>query len=99
VRHAQIHVNTLTANVTPSSLQAQSLVNGLKGMFLSKGGIDPATAQRMANGMLENMIRQQATMMSYNDVFWLLGIIFLCMLPLILLLRPPRKKGGAVMMH
>lgn len=99
VRHAQMHVNTLTSNVTPSSLQAQTIVNGLKGAFMSKGGIDPATAQHMANGMLENMIRQQSTMMSYNDVFWLLGIIFLCMLPLILLLRPPKKKGGAVMMH
>jgi DHA2 family multidrug resistance protein len=53
----------------------------------------------MASGMLENIIRQQAAIMSFNDVFWLLGLIFLLMLPLILLLRPPKKKGGSVMMH
>ena len=98
-RHAQIHVNTLTANVTPSNLQAQGLVNGVKSMMMAQGGADPATAQRMANGMVENIIRQQAAIMSFNDIFWLLAIMFLAMLPFILLMRPPRKKAGAVMMH
>jgi DHA2 family multidrug resistance protein len=98
-RHQQVHVNDLTANITPSSLQAQGLVNGMKSMMMTQGGADPATAQRMASGAIENMIRQQAAIMSFNDVFWLLAIIFLGMLPLIFLMRPPKKKGGAVMMH
>jgi DHA2 family multidrug resistance protein len=98
-RHSQVHVNTLTANVTPSNLQAQGIVNGVKGMMMTQGGADPATAKRMANGMIENIIRQQAAIMSFNDVFWLLAIIFLLMLPLIFLMRPPRKKAGAAMMH
>jgi len=98
-RHSQIHVNNLTSHVTPSNLQAQGLVNGMTGAFTSQAGVDPATAHRMASGMLENIIRQQAAIMSFNDVFWLLGLIFLLMLPLILLLRPPKKKGGGVMMH
>ena len=99
IRHTQMHVTTLTANVTPSSLQAQGIANGLKSMMMAQGGADPATAQRMANGMIENIIRQQAAIMSFNDVFWLLAVIFLAMLPLIFLMRPPKKKGGAVMMH
>lgn len=98
-RHSQTHVNTLTANVTPSNLQAQGLVNGVKGMMMSQAGADPATAQRMANGMIENMIRQQAAIMSFNDVFWLLAVIFLMMLPLIFLMRPPKKKAGPAMVH
>jgi MFS transporter, DHA2 family, multidrug resistance protein len=98
-RHAQVHVNTLTANVTPSSIQAQNMISGLKGMMMSQGGVDAATAQHKAGGMVENIIRQQAAIMSFNDVFWLLAVIFLLMLPLILLMRPPKKKGGAVMMH
>ena len=99
IRHAQMHISTLTANVTPTNLQAQGLVNGMKGMMMSQAGADPATAQRMANGAIENIIRQQAAIMSFNDVFWLLAIMFLAMLPFILLMRPPRKKGGAAMMH
>jgi len=98
-RHAQIHTSTLSGNVNPSNLQAQGLVNGMKSMMMMQGGADPLTAQRMANGTIENIIRQQATIMAFNDVFWLLSIIFLGMLPLIFLMRPPRKKGGAVMMH
>jgi DHA2 family multidrug resistance protein len=98
-RHAQMHVSTLTANVIPSSPQAQGLVNGMKGMMMMQGGADPATAQRMASGAVENMIRQQAAIMAFNDVFWLLAMIFLGMLPLIFLMHPPKKKGGAVMMH
>src|SRR5436305_5878088 len=93
-RHQQVHFNTLTANVTPTSLQAQGMMNGMKSMMMSHAGADPATAQRMAGGMVENIIRQQAAIMSFNDVFWLLGLIFLAMLPLIFLLKPPKKKGS-----
>jgi DHA2 family multidrug resistance protein len=99
IRHAQMHTASLSAKVTPTSLQAQGMVNGMKSMMMAQGGADPATAQRMANGMIENIIRQQATIMSFNDVFFLLAIIFLCMLPLLFLMRPPKKRGGAVMMH
>jgi MFS transporter, DHA2 family, multidrug resistance protein len=99
VRHAQIHTNDLTAHVTPSSLQAQSMIAGLKSLMMSKGGVDPATAQHMASGMVENTIRRQAAIMSYNDVFWLLALIFLAMLPLIFLMSPPKHKRGAAMMH
>jgi DHA2 family multidrug resistance protein len=98
-RHAQMHVNSLTANVTPSNLQAQGMVNGMKSMMMAQGGADPATAQHMANGMIENLIRQQAAIMSFNDVFWLLAVIFLCMLPLIFLMSPPKKKAGVVIAH
>jgi hypothetical protein len=28
-----------------------------------------------------------------------LGVIFLCMLPLIFLMKPPQKNSGAVMVH
>jgi DHA2 family multidrug resistance protein len=98
-RHQQIHINQLTANVTPGSPQAQQLLNGLKSMMMAKAGADPATAQHMASGMIENMIRRQASIMSFNDVFWLMGAIFLGMLPLVLLLKQPRKHGGPVMMH
>lgn len=74
-------------------------MSGMKSMMMAQGGADPGTASRMANGMIENMIRQQAAIMSFNDVFWLLAIMFLAMLPFISLMRPPRKKGGATMMH
>jgi len=74
-------------------------MNGIESAMVAQGGADPATAQRMANGMIENMLQQQAAIMSVNDVFWVLGLIFLCMLPLVFLMKTPKKKGGAVMMY
>jgi len=44
------------------------------------------------------MLNQQAAMLSYNDVFFILAVIFLMMAPLVLLMRKP-KRGGAVMAH
>jgi hypothetical protein len=35
------------------------------------------------------MIQRQATILSYVDVFRLLGVIFLLMLPLVLLMKKP----------
>jgi hypothetical protein len=43
-------------------------------------------------------VQRQAAMLAYNDVFRFLALMFLLMLPLIFLMRKP-KKGGAVMAH
>jgi len=32
-------------------------------------------------------------MLSFNQVFWLLGILFLLMLPLVFLMRRPARRG------
>jgi len=39
-----------------------------------------------------------AAMLAYNDVFRFLALTFVAMLPLLFLMRKP-KKGGAVMTH
>jgi hypothetical protein len=44
------------------------------------------------------MVQRQAAMLSYNDTFRFLALMFLIMFPLIFLMRRP-KKGVAVMAH
>ena len=36
------------------------------------------------------MVQQQAALLSFVEAFWIMGVIFLCMLPLVLLLRNAR---------
>ena len=36
------------------------------------------------------MVQQQAAMLSFVEAFWVMGVIFWCMLPLVLLLRNAR---------
>ncbi len=37
------------------------------------------------------MVQQQAAMLSFVEAFWVMGVIFLCMLPLLFLLRNARS--------
>jgi len=97
VRKAQMHVNILGEHVNPANPLARQTVGGLKELFMSQGK-DAVTATRQAYGAVWGMVQQQAAMLAYNDVFRFLALMFIVMLPLIFLMRKP-KKGGAVMAH
>jgi hypothetical protein len=45
------------------------------------------------------MVQQQAAMLSYNDLFRFLAIMFLAMFPLIFLMKKPKHGGPAAMVH
>jgi MFS transporter, DHA2 family, multidrug resistance protein len=93
-RHAQIHTNTLGANVTPYNPLAQSMMAQMKAAFMARG-MDAATATKQAAAGLFGMVQQQAAMMGYVDVFFLLAIMFAVCLPLILLMKKaPKAEAG-----
>lgn len=45
---------------------------------------------------LEGMVRQQAALLSFIDAFYLMGVIFAAMLPLLFLMRRPGRTGERV---
>jgi MFS transporter, DHA2 family, multidrug resistance protein len=98
VRKAQMHINILGKHVNPANPQARQTIAGLRALFMSQGK-DAATATRQAYGAVWGIVQQQAAMLAYNDVFRFLALMFLVMLPLIFLMRKPKKGGGAVMAH
>jgi DHA2 family multidrug resistance protein len=61
-------------------------------------GKDVATANRDAYAAVWAMVQQQAAMLAYNDTFRFLALTFVLMLPLVFLMRKP-KKAKAVMAH
>ena len=97
VRKQQFHINVLGKYVNSGNPQARQTINGLQGLFLSHGQ-DPASASRHSYAAVWAMLQRQAAMLSYNDVFFFLALMFLAMFPLIFLMRRP-SKGGAVMVH
>jgi DHA2 family multidrug resistance protein len=97
VRRAQMHVNILGEHVNPGNPMARQTVDGMKALFMSQGK-DAATATQQAYGAVWGMVQQQAAMLAYNDVFRFLALMFIALLPLVFLMRKP-KKGGAVMAH
>ena len=67
-------------------------------MFVARGA-DLVSAGERAQAALFGLVQRQAAMLSFMDVFRLLGLLFGCLLPLLLLMRPPRTGRGPAAMH
>ena len=98
-RHQQTHINRLSAHVYPESLTAQRMFQALKAYFMGQGSSD-STATHQAYQAMWGTVQQQAAMLSYNDTFLFLAMVFVAMFPFLFLLRKPKpSKAGAAMMH
>jgi DHA2 family multidrug resistance protein len=97
-RHQQVHLNTLGEYVNSSNLTAQSTIQGVRAALMARGA-DSVTATKQAYSVVYGMVQRQAAMMSFNDVFFLLMVMFLLMLPLVLVMKRPTHKGGETMVH
>ncbi len=94
-RHQQTNLNNLSGDVSAGSVRVQALVQAFRSWFMFRGA-NAVTATRRAYEAMWGMVRQQAAMLSFNQVFWLLGILFLLMLPLVFLMRRPARRGQIV---
>ncbi|HEY3120088.1 MAG TPA: DHA2 family efflux MFS transporter permease subunit [Vicinamibacteria bacterium] len=62
-------------------------------------GTDPSTAARRATAAIAGLVQRQAAMLSFIDVFRLLGLVFVLMVPLVFLMRPPRHAAPGAAAH
>ena len=97
-RKQQIATSTLGANIQPGSPWAQTSLQTLQDMFLSRGA-DAATAHGQAYAAIFAMVQRQAAMLAFNQTYWLLAALFLFMLPLIPLMRKPADSSEKVVVH
>jgi MFS transporter, DHA2 family, multidrug resistance protein len=97
-RHMQAHIHYLGQHVNRTNLSTQKTLAGLRQMFMMRGA-NAVTAEQQALGAVWGMVQRQASMLSYNDVFRFLGGTFLLMLPLIFLLKKPRRAKAPSMAH
>jgi DHA2 family multidrug resistance protein len=97
-RKQQAHTNFLGEHIQNASLQVTRMRQALQAAFIA-GGSDPPTAARKATVAVWGMVQRQASMMAYNDVFLLLAIMFVVMLPFTLLMKRPEPGAKAAMGH
>jgi DHA2 family multidrug resistance protein len=90
-RHEQRNTNNLAPFVGAGGSHLQAVVQALRSWFIYRGA-NTATATRRAYDAIWGMVQQQAAMLSFNQVFWLLGMLFLLMLPLVFLMRRPARR-------
>jgi flagellar biosynthesis/type III secretory pathway M-ring protein FliF/YscJ len=67
--------------------------NVLRGLqsFFQIHGFNSVDASKKALAAIYGMVQQQAAMLSFVEAFWIMGVIFLLMLPLLFLLRNARS--------
>ena len=88
-RRSQLHQNQLIAHVTPYDHTARNMLYGMRAWFMMHGS-NSVEAMKKAMGAMYGIVQRQAMLLSFVEAFWIMGVIFLCMLPLVLLLRNAR---------
>ncbi len=59
-------------------------------------GTPPVAAQHEALGAIYRTVLNEATMMSYIDVFWAMAVCSVCMIPLVMLMRKVDLKHASM---
>jgi DHA2 family multidrug resistance protein len=95
-RRQQFHQERLGANVGLSSINLQNRVDSLGRYLLEHGGKVSSLAQgnAMAQGRLYQQLLQQSTMLAYLDVIKMLAIAMVLAIPLVFLMKRPKKGAG-----
>jgi len=97
-RRQQLHTNVLGAHVDLYSPQARALLDQLRAAFAARGA-DLVTAARQAQAAVWGLVQRQAAMLSFTDVFRLMAVLFVALVPLLFLMKTPRAGRGPVAMH
>jgi DHA2 family multidrug resistance protein len=87
-----VHRARLVDHVTPYDVSTAQTLDGLTGR-LAAHGLPPGVAEDSALKLLDGTVNQHATMMAYNDIFWLMGMIFVFGIPFLLLLGGSRNAA------
>ena len=90
-RRSQFHQTRLASRINLYHGATQRALAGTQSLLMSRGASAPV-AHRQALALLYGLLRQQASLLSYLDGFWLFAMVFLVMTPLVWLMRRPRSS-------
>ena len=97
-RRAQFHMTRLTERANELSAAYHNMLNGIQLKLVSSGST-AAHAGAQAHAMVYGTIQRQAVMLAFLDDFKMLGIVFFAVIPVLLLMRKPKMRGGGVPVH
>jgi MFS transporter, DHA2 family, multidrug resistance protein len=97
-QRAQFHQDRITEHLVPSSLPYQNALHSFEGYFTGQG-FSPPDAMQRAYGLIEQLVQQQAALMSYIDVFAVLALVAAAMAPVALILLRRVTPGAATAGH
>ena len=92
-RRNALHDAVIHDSVTANSLAGQEHLAATSAGFMAQHG-DPAYAHMQALGQLAGEMQQQASVITYSETFYVLGVALLLCIPIALLLRKPKPGAG-----
>jgi MFS transporter, DHA2 family, multidrug resistance protein len=84
-RRADFHRAILVEKLTPFDFQATTRLGNFSSLF-SQWGASPHDAANGARMMLDQLVLAQSTLLSFEDLFWIIAMTFILSLPVVLLL-------------
>jgi len=89
-----LHSRRIEETLNANSAAVQDYVGGL-------GSVIGQTGSQAGGGiaLLAQQIGREALVMTYNDIFWIMGVGTFAVLPLVLFLKPLPKRAGPAMVH
>ena len=90
-RQNMIHRNNLVSRLDTNNPTVQQKVQVIQQNFIHKG-IPADVALKDSYASLDHMVSKQASVLSYMDVFFYLGLMFLICVPFVLMVKGNKKK-------
>jgi MFS transporter, DHA2 family, multidrug resistance protein len=91
-RRTQYHRSMLVENISAYKETYRSAVGPLQEHMLKHGGSAEQALQK-AQAVLEHQLHQQAQLLSYDDCFRLLVVVFISLIPFVFLMNRPNVSG------
>jgi len=90
-RRSQFHQSILAAHVTRYNLGTRQFLRLAQGLLFRQGS-DSSTAAHRSLALLYGMLQQQAALLSFVEVFRIMGFLFLATIPFVLLMRRATQR-------
>lgn len=85
-----VHRSNLLGGINMYNGYFTDRFNGLSAGFMAKGK-SALDAARMAYQAIDNSVNRQSMLLTYNDAYWIVGVVMICAIPLLYI--APFKKG------
>jgi DHA2 family multidrug resistance protein len=97
-RRAQFHQVHLAEHLTPLDRNFQLALPQISQILQDRGFI-PSSLNQGSLNLIYNQLLREASMLSFNDVFYILSVMIVLILPLVLLMKKGQAHGPGPGMH
>jgi len=86
------------SHLTPYDFRYREALSGAAAT-LRQAGSSPHDAALQAQGMIYGNLLRQSSMLAFADAFWVMGTLFLLIIPLMFMIKKVKPRTGQVVVE